>query len=162
MLRCLELFFLQNNYGNGQNTWDWLDDAVVNSRGFIPPGEFLVDKVSKIGVPVHGVATEARSRSAIWHWHGYKANQIRYYLYALKNHPHQQQQHLFNPALQLPPRILDQVFIRPNQGWFVGCDQKHGYGPETKRRSGVPSCNRQRKVQHGPSWMLPCDIRVDA
>ena len=32
----MEHFFMQNNYGEGgKNAWDWLDDAVINSRGFI-------------------------------------------------------------------------------------------------------------------------------
>lgn len=41
--QCLELFFQQNNFGEGKTPWDWLDDAVVNGRGFIPPSEFLIE-----------------------------------------------------------------------------------------------------------------------
>ena len=55
----------------------WLD---VGNR-FIPPGEFLDEGPRK---PHHAHATSSsteaeshHSRSAIWHWHGYKANQIR-------------------------------------------------------------------------------------
>jgi hypothetical protein len=77
--QCLELFFLQNNYGNGANTWDWLDDSVVNSRGFIHPSEFLVEASvkSRGGAVKISDETSTKSRSALWHWHGYKANQIR-------------------------------------------------------------------------------------
>lgn len=81
--QCLELFFQQDNYGNGKTTWDWLDDAVVNSRGFIPPAEFLHEKHIK-KITSSNAKKDAKkqdetlqSRSAIWHWHGYKANQIR-------------------------------------------------------------------------------------
>jgi len=79
--QCLELFFQQDNFGAGRTTWDWLDDAVINSRGFIPPSEYLIEKsTKKSGIPVtlHGAKdSHVQSRSAIWHWHGYKANQIR-------------------------------------------------------------------------------------
>ena len=50
--------------GTTAHPWDWLDDAVINSRGFLPVHQFM-DKVS------------GRSRAAIWHWHGYKANQMQ-------------------------------------------------------------------------------------
>lgn len=41
--QCLELFFQQDNFGGGKTPWDWLDDAVINGRGFIPPSEFLIE-----------------------------------------------------------------------------------------------------------------------
>jgi hypothetical protein len=41
--QCLELFFMQDKYGDGKTAWDWLDDAVINSRGFIPPSEYLIE-----------------------------------------------------------------------------------------------------------------------
>ena len=38
----MERFFSQENFGpDGRNAWDWLDDAVINSRGFVQPSEFL-------------------------------------------------------------------------------------------------------------------------
>ena len=45
-------------------SFDWLDDSVINSRGFLPPTSYLDHRTG-------------RSRSAIWHWHGYKANEIQ-------------------------------------------------------------------------------------
>ena len=98
---CMERFFHQDNFGpNGRNAWDWLDDAVINSRGFLSPSEFLYDdnhvsalerdnaggsKSAASGGHHHNmhrlgafkVAQQQQSRSAIWHWHGYKADQIR-------------------------------------------------------------------------------------
>jgi len=76
---CMEKFFTQDNFGpGGANAWDWLDDAVINSRGFISPSEFLV-KHPKISGGHH------RSRSAVWHWHGYKADQIRCIFHRIKD-----------------------------------------------------------------------------
>ena len=49
--------------GTTAHPWDWLDDSVINSRGFLPTHQFM-DRGT------------GRSRAAIWHWHGYKANQI--------------------------------------------------------------------------------------
>jgi hypothetical protein len=90
----MERFFSQENFGpDGRNAWDWLDDAVINSRGFVQPSEFLDHHHHHHHQHHHrnsegaGAGVEAgaggasshngESRSAIWHWHGYKANQIR-------------------------------------------------------------------------------------
>jgi len=70
--QALEHFFGQNNFGgDGSTAWDWLDDSTVNSRGFLPPSEYLDH--SKL----NPVTKEPFSRAAVWHWHGYKANEIR-------------------------------------------------------------------------------------
>jgi len=71
---CMERFFGQGNFGpEGINAWDWLDDAVINSRGFLQPSKFLDHNGAKHA----GNGGEVQSRSAVWHWHGYKADQIR-------------------------------------------------------------------------------------
>ena len=91
----------QYNFGpGGRNAWDWLDDAVINSRGFVQPSEFLhhphhlpqttpTTTFTAAAAAVAGGGSHKKqkgdgggggggeSRSAIWHWHGYKANQIR-------------------------------------------------------------------------------------
>ena len=66
---CLEDFFSSPNDAVG---WDWLDDSVINSRGFLDPNRFLTGQQG------------STSRSAIWHWHGYKANQIQCIFNAIK------------------------------------------------------------------------------
>jgi hypothetical protein len=76
---CMERFFSQENFGpRGENSWDWLDDAVINSRGFLQPAKFLDHSGTKrAGKGVSTASGEVSSRAAVWHWHGYKADQIR-------------------------------------------------------------------------------------
>jgi hypothetical protein len=50
--------------GTTAHPWDWLDDSVINARGFLPVHQFM-DRAT------------GQSRAAIWHWHGYKANQMQ-------------------------------------------------------------------------------------
>ena len=67
---CIEEFFSAPDDAVG---WDWLDDSVINSRGFLDPNRFLTG------------GQGSASRSAVWHWHGYKANQIQCLFHAIKD-----------------------------------------------------------------------------
>ena len=70
---CIEEFFSAPDEEQNAVGWDWLDDSVINSRGFLDPNRFLAGNQGSV------------SRATVWHWHGYKANQVQCMFHAIKS-----------------------------------------------------------------------------